>query len=87
MVTKKKATKPKKEATAPKSKAGAVDVRYTGAKAHSITPFIMYNANPEEVAKFYVKIFKNSKILRANSSRPGFKTISMRSWLSESMSS
>ena len=50
MATKKKAAKPKK-------KAGAVNVQYTGAKAHSITPFIMYNANPEEVAKFYVKIF------------------------------
>lgn len=73
MATKKKAApKPKRKKPAPKSKAGAVDVQYTGAKAHSITPFIMYNANPEEVAKFYVKIFKNSKILRANAMQADF---------------
>ena len=72
MATKKKAGKVKKKAAAPKSKTGAVRVQYTGAKAHSITPFIMYNASPEEVAKFYVKIFKNSKILRANSMQADF---------------
>lgn len=71
MATKQKAKTQRK--AAPKSKSGAVDVQYTGAKAHSITPFIMYNANPEEVAKFYVKIFKkNSKILRANPMQADF---------------
>jgi predicted 3-demethylubiquinone-9 3-methyltransferase (glyoxalase superfamily) len=71
MATKKTKAKPKKK-TATKSKTGAVGVQYVGAKAHSITPFIMYNANPEEVAKFYVKIFKNSKILRANPMQADF---------------
>ncbi len=60
------------KATPAKSKTGAVDVKYGGAKAHSITPFIMYNANPEEVAKFYVKIFKNSKILRSSPMQADF---------------
>jgi hypothetical protein len=43
-----------------------------GAKAHSITPFLMFNANPEEAAKFYAKIFKNSKILSANPMQADF---------------
>ncbi|MFO1524479.1 MAG: VOC family protein [Turneriella sp.] len=68
---KKRAATPKKK-PAPKSKSAPVNVQYVGAKAHSITPFIMYNANPEEVAKFYVKIFKNSKILRANPMQADF---------------
>ena len=72
MATKKTKAKPKKKAGVPKSKKGAVNVQYTGAKAHSITPFIMYNANPEEVANFYVRIFKNSKILRANPMQADF---------------
>lgn len=72
MATKKKAAKPKKKVSAPKAKTGAVEVKYGGAKAHSITPFIMYNANPEEVAKFYVKIFKNSKILRSSPMQADF---------------
>lgn len=55
-----------------KSKVGARGVQFVGAKAHQITPFIMYNANPEEVAKFYVKIFKNSKILRSNPMQADF---------------
>lgn len=64
--------KKKKNTTKPKSKTSAVPVKYGGAKAHSITPFIMYNANPEEVAKFYVKIFKNSKILRSSPMQADF---------------
>ena len=72
MATKKKAAKPKKKATPAKSKTSAVPLNYGGAKAHSITPFIMYNANPEEVAKFYVKIFKNSKILRSSPMQADF---------------
>lgn len=71
MATKKTKAKPKKK-TGAKSKTSAVGVQYVGAKAHSITPFIMYNANPEEVAKFYVKIFKNSKILRSNPMQADF---------------
>ncbi|GAB4441819.1 MAG: VOC family protein [Turneriella sp.] len=76
MATKKagkaKAKTQRKATPASKSKAGAVHVQYGGAKAHSITPFIMYNANPEEVAKFYVKIFKNSKILRSSPMQADF---------------
>lgn len=41
-------------------------VAIVGAPSHTITPFLMFNANPEEVAKFYVSIFKKSKILTAN---------------------
>ncbi len=53
-----------------KSKPGTVRVKYEGAKAHSITPFLMFNANPEEAAQFYVSIFKKkSRILRANPKR------------------
>ncbi len=37
-----------------------------------ITPFLMFNANPEEAAKFYVSVFKNSKILSANSMQATF---------------
>jgi predicted 3-demethylubiquinone-9 3-methyltransferase (glyoxalase superfamily) len=70
MATKQKAARPKKAAT--KVKSGVRGLQYGGAKAHSITPFIMYNANPEEVAKFYVKIFKNSKILRSNPMQADF---------------
>jgi len=69
---KKEATKKSAKASAAKSKAGSMPVRYIGAKAHSITPFLMFNANPEEAAKFYVKIFKNSKILSSNSMQADF---------------
>ncbi|MBS0618265.1 MAG: VOC family protein [Spirochaetes bacterium] len=59
-------------ARAPKSKTGAVSVRYVGSKAHSITPFLMFNANPEEAAQFYVKVFKNSKILSSSPMQADF---------------
>jgi predicted 3-demethylubiquinone-9 3-methyltransferase (glyoxalase superfamily) len=72
MAAKRKAAKPKKKVAAPKFKKGPANVKYGGAKAHSITPFIMYNANPAEVAKFYVKIFKNSKILRSSPMQADF---------------
>jgi predicted 3-demethylubiquinone-9 3-methyltransferase (glyoxalase superfamily) len=72
MAKKTKTTKAKKKVPAPKSKVGARGVQFVGAKAHTITPFLMFNANPEEAAKFYVKIFKNSKILRANPMQADF---------------
>ncbi len=72
MATKKTKAKPKKKATAPKSKMGVRGLQYGGAKAHSITPFLMFNANPEEAAKFYAKIFKNAKILSANPMQADF---------------
>lgn len=65
-------TKKQKKNTS-KAKSGAVKVKYGGAKAHSITPFLMFNANPEEAAKFYVSVFKNkSKILRSSSMQADF---------------
>lgn len=71
MATKKKAVKAqKKKTTTPKG--GATGLKYVGAKAHQITPFLMFNANPEEAAKFYSKIFKNSKILSSSPMQADF---------------
>lgn len=72
MAKKKTQAKPKKKTAAPKAKSNSVKVNYVGAKAHTITPFLMFNANPEEAAKFYAKIFKNSKILSANPMQADF---------------
>ncbi len=71
MAKKKTTAKPKKRVP-PKAKGGVRGLRYVGAKAHSITPFLMFNANPEEAAKFYVKIFKNAKILSSNPMQADF---------------
>lgn len=65
-------TIPKKKSGA-KAKTAKANVRFLGAKAHSITPFLMFNANPEEVARFYVSIFKKkSKILSATPMQADF---------------
>ncbi|MFZ5629219.1 MAG: VOC family protein [Spirochaetota bacterium] len=72
MATKKAKKKSAKKVAAPKSKSGATGLKYVGAKAHQITPFLMFNANPEEAARFYAKIFKNSKILSANPMQADF---------------
>jgi len=63
--------------TAVKKKSKAIKqpkgLNYSGAKAHSITPFLMYNANPEEAAKFYLSIFKKkSKILSSSPMQADF---------------
>ena len=55
-----------------KNKPHGTKVKFVGAPSHSITPFLMFNANPEEAANFYVSIFKNSKILRANPMQADF---------------
>ncbi|MCT8334139.1 VOC family protein [Leptospira sp. 85282-16] len=39
---------------------------YRANPTHSISPFLMFNANIEEVAKFYASVFKKSKIITAN---------------------
>ncbi len=67
-----KANKAKKKKVATKDKGGVVGLKYVGAKAHQITPFLMFNANPEDAAKFYVKIFKNSKILSSSPMQADF---------------
>lgn len=73
MATKKAKKKPAKRGTTPKSKSGAVELRYIGAKAHQITPFLMFNANPEEAARFYISIFrKKSKILSSSPMQADF---------------
>ncbi|MBE7439868.1 MAG: VOC family protein [Spirochaetales bacterium] len=71
MATKKKAKTGKK--TARQSKTGAEGVHFTGGPAHSITPFLMFNANPEEAARFYVSIFKKkSRILKSSPMQADF---------------
>ncbi|WP_411823878.1 VOC family protein [Leptospira sp. 'Mane'] len=63
---------PKKKSSSTKSKSGGKKIEFVSAPSHSITPFLMFNANTEEVAKFYVSIFKKSKILMANPMRAEF---------------
>lgn len=73
MAAKKAGTKAAKKAKLPKAKSGAVELSYVGAKAHQITPFLMFNANPEEAAKFYLSIFrKKSKILSSGPMQADF---------------
>ncbi|TGL50327.1 VOC family protein [Leptospira kemamanensis] len=60
------ATAKKKKVKPTKSIVKKTKLGFQGAQAHQITPFLMFNANLEEVAKFYVSIFKKSKILLAN---------------------
>lgn len=62
----------KKKKSPPKKRPIGTKVNFVGAASHSITPFLMFNANPEEAANFYVSIFKNSKILRANPMQADF---------------
>lgn len=70
MAVKKSKTTAKKSAQA---KGGARGVQFRGAPAHSITPFLMFNANPEEAARFYVSIFqKKSRILRSTPMQADF---------------
>lgn len=64
--------KSKKRNSPPKKKTDGSKVKFEGAASHSITPFLMFNANPEEAANFYVSIFKKSKVLRANSMQADF---------------
>ena len=62
----------KKKKTAPKKKTGGTNVKFAGGPSHSITPFLMFNANAKEAAEFYVSIFRKSKILRATSMQADF---------------
>ncbi|MBM9502391.1 VOC family protein [Leptospira sp. 201903071] len=62
----------KKKLSPTKPKSDGIKIEYVSAPSHSITPFLMFNANTEEAAKFYVSIFKKSKILSANPMRADF---------------
>lgn len=64
--------KSKKKTSQAKPKSSGLKIEYVSTPPHSITPFLMFNANTEEVAKFYASIFKKSKILIANSMRAEF---------------
>ncbi|PJZ70858.1 hypothetical protein CH373_06210 [Leptospira perolatii] len=64
--------KPKKKTSTLKKRPEGKKVKLRGAPSHSITPFLMFNANPEEAANFYVSIFKKSKILRADAMSADF---------------
>jgi len=72
MAKKKKLAAKVKTKAAPKPKSAAKETGFAAVASHSITPFLMYNANPEEAAKFYVSIFKKSRILTANSMQADF---------------
>ncbi|TGK50379.1 VOC family protein [Leptospira kanakyensis] len=56
----------KKKSSGTKTKANLKKLDYRSNPTHSITPFLMFNANIEEVAKFYASVFKKSKIITAN---------------------
>ncbi|EMJ92549.1 VOC family protein [Leptospira alstonii] len=65
-------TKSKKKSSSLKRKPDETKLKFVAAPSHSITPFLMFNANPEEAANFYVSIFKKSKVLRANPMQADF---------------
>lgn len=56
----------KKKSTGTKTKSNLKKLDYRPNPTHSISPFLMFNANIEEVAKFYASVFKKSKIITAN---------------------
>lgn len=72
MATKKTTKKTAKKTAKAKARLPKKKGVFAVVPTHSITPFLMYNANPEEAAKFYASIFKNSKILMANSMQADF---------------
>lgn len=61
-----------KKGSSAKSERDNVKIEFRNAPVHSITPFLMFNANTEEAAKFYVSIFRNSKIIKADSMQAEF---------------
>lgn len=61
-----------KKGSSEEPKEGSVEIGFRNAPAHSITPFLMFNANTEEAAEFYVSIFRNSKIIKADSKQAEF---------------
>ncbi|TGN18749.1 VOC family protein [Leptospira idonii] len=63
---------PKKKSSVKKTKSKTKKIKISSSPTHSITPFLMFNANTDEAAKFYVSIFKKSKILVSNSMRTDF---------------
>lgn len=62
----------KKKSNLKKPKSALKKVEYIGSPTQSITPFLMFNANIEEVAKFYKSIFKKSKFLIVNPTQAEF---------------
>lgn len=66
------APKKKKKTSGTKTKSNLKKLDYRANPIHSITPFLMFNADIEEVAKFYASVFKKSKIITANSMQGEF---------------
>ncbi|EPG72599.1 3-demethylubiquinone-9 3-methyltransferase domain protein [Leptospira fainei serovar Hurstbridge str. BUT 6] len=64
--------KAKKKSSPTKSKPDDMKIEFMGAPSHTITPFLMFNADLVEVTNFYVSIFKKSKIIRANRMQADF---------------
>ncbi|TGL07988.1 VOC family protein [Leptospira bouyouniensis] len=56
----------KKKKTIAKKKSSITKVSSQTKNSQPITPFLMFNANLEEVTKFYSGIFKQSKVLSVN---------------------
>lgn len=57
---------PKKKKLITKSKPTKLQTKVSPSKTDPITPFLMFNANLEEVTKFYTGIFKQSKVISVN---------------------
>ncbi|XDD42821.1 VOC family protein [Leptospira sp. WS60.C2] len=57
---------PKKKKQITKSKPTKSQMKVSPSKTNPITPFLMFNANLEEVTKFYTGIFKQSKVISVN---------------------
>ncbi|XDD46549.1 VOC family protein [Leptospira sp. WS39.C2] len=57
---------PKKKKTLKKSKPSKGTGKVTPTKTNPITPFLMFNANLEDVTRFYSGIFKQCKVISVN---------------------
>ncbi|MBI3563276.1 MAG: VOC family protein [Gammaproteobacteria bacterium] len=68
MATRQKTTKHPKKVTVPAKK----PTKVSASTAPRITPFLMYKEKCAEAAKFYASIFKNSKILSADTMSASF---------------
>ncbi|TGL24132.1 VOC family protein [Leptospira yanagawae] len=57
---------PKKKKSIAKKKSPKIKTTVNSKSSSPITPFLMFNANLEEVTKFYTGIFKQSKVISVN---------------------
>lgn len=57
---------PKKKKNIAKKKSPKIKTTVNSKSSSPITPFLMFNANLEEVTNFYTGIFKQSKAISVN---------------------